>query len=331
MSTLSDRYVWAVTRNVPDAQRAELEPEVAELIADSIEVERESEPDEAKAERAALVRLGDPTALAARYTGHSLSLIGPRYYPQWLRLLKLLTAIVVPIAALGVGIGSFLSDNSVGAAIGAAVAAAISVAVHLGFWVTLVFALVERAEQRSGASESTTKLIEWTPEMLPQVPAGKQSRAALSEMVVSLAFLALFIGWIFWQHFASPLKDASGDPIPVFNASLGLPWAAWFVAILLLEMGFAIWLYRQGRWTFPLATANLALNLALAIPGLWLLATGQLINNEFVSAVLHSATLEGDVTITNIMTAFVPIIGVAIVAFALWDVIAGYVKAWQAR
>lgn len=331
MSTLSERYIWAVTRSIPEKQRTEIEPELAELIADSVEAQIESGTPEATAEHAALVQLGDPTRLASRYTGSPLHLIGPNYYPQWLRLLKTLAAIVLPIAAIAVGIGSFLSTHDVGEAIGSAVAVTISVAVHLAFWTTLVFALVERSEQRSGTKTSSMKFAEWTPEMLPQTPANKQSRAALSEMVASLAFLALFIGWIFWQHFASPLTDAGGEPIPVFNPALGLLWALWFVAILVLEMVFAVWLYQRGRWTFTLATANLALNLAFAIPGLWLLTTGQLINPEFVSTILKISNLEGDATLSNVMTAFVPIIGVTVVAFAVWDVVAGYVKAWQAR
>lgn len=331
MSTLSERYIWAATRSIPEKQRTEIEPELAELIADSVEAQIESGTPEATAEHAALVQLGDPTRLASRYTGSPLHLIGPNYYPQWLRLLKTLAAIVLPIAAIAVGIGSYLSTNDPGEAIGAAVAVTISVAVHLAFWTTLVFALVERSEQRSGTKTSSMKFAEWTPEMLPQTPANKQSRAALSEMVVSLAFLTLFIGWIFWQHFASPLKDASGEPVSLVSPELGLPWALWFVAIIALEMAFAVWLYRQGRWTFTLATANLALNLAFAVPGLWLLTTSQLINPDFVSTILTASTLEGETTIANIMTAFIPIIGVTVVAFAVWDVVAGYVKAWQAR
>ena len=37
MTTLTDRYVWAVLRAVPAAQRADLEPEIRALIADAID------------------------------------------------------------------------------------------------------------------------------------------------------------------------------------------------------------------------------------------------------------------------------------------------------
>lgn len=57
--TLSERYIWAASRGIPEKQRAELEPEFRELIADSIEAQRANGLSERDAEHAALVELGD--------------------------------------------------------------------------------------------------------------------------------------------------------------------------------------------------------------------------------------------------------------------------------
>ena len=98
--TLTDRYVWAVLRSCPRPSAPELEREVRALVADATEANAADGPlDAAAAERAALAELGDPDALAARYTGPAQHLIGPPVYPAWKRTVSMLLAIVVPIVA----------------------------------------------------------------------------------------------------------------------------------------------------------------------------------------------------------------------------------------
>ncbi|PPL15714.1 permease prefix domain 1-containing protein [Microterricola pindariensis] len=317
--TLSERYIWAASRGIPEKQRAELEPEFRELIADSIEAQRANGLSERDAEHAALVELGDPARLAARYTDRPLHLIGPRYYLDWLRLLKLLLAIVVPIAAAAAGVARLLAGGQVGDVVAAVATTAIGVGVHLCFWVTLVFVLIER----QGANRSRP-LLEWTPDMLPQLPSG--NRRSLGELVPTLVFLAVFAAWIVWQHFNSFFTDAAGDPIPLLSPALWSSWLPYFLALIVLEMGFALWLYLRGRWTLTLALVNLLLNLAFTVPALWLLLTGQLINPAFEAAV----PVDGS-NVAAVSGAVYPIIAIALVGFALWDAVDGFVRAWRAR
>ena len=102
MTTLTDRYVWAAARTLPEAQRAEFERELRERIGDATDALVETGRAPADAERMALVELGDPAALAASYVDRPLQLIGPRYYLTWWRLLKLLYSVVLPIAVAAV-------------------------------------------------------------------------------------------------------------------------------------------------------------------------------------------------------------------------------------
>ncbi len=100
----------------------------------------------------ALVELGDPAALAASYVDRPLQLIGPRYYLTWWRLMKLLYSVVLPIAVAAVAFGQVLGQEPVGQIIGSTVAAAIGIAVHLGFWTTLVFAVLDRSPGKARRS-----------------------------------------------------------------------------------------------------------------------------------------------------------------------------------
>ena len=61
MSTLTDRYVWGVLRAVPEAQRADLEPEIRALVADAVEARAEAADATARPRSARrCMELGDP-------------------------------------------------------------------------------------------------------------------------------------------------------------------------------------------------------------------------------------------------------------------------------
>ena len=199
-NTLTDRYVWAAGRSVPEAQRDELERELRERIGDASDALVDEGRTPAEAEHAALTALGDPAALAAEYIGRPLQLIGPRYFLVWWRLLKFLLAVVLPIGVAAVVLGQLLSGADVGEVIGAAVASALSIAVHLGFWTTLVFAILERVPAAPGRRGVD---LEWKPEMLPQI-ADEGRRSRLADLIASLVFLGVFAVVLVWQHFGLP-------------------------------------------------------------------------------------------------------------------------------
>ena len=76
-TTLADRYVWAVLRDIPAGDRPELEREIRALIADTIEaMSADGTLDADAAERAALTELGDPGALAGATPARSTTCSG---------------------------------------------------------------------------------------------------------------------------------------------------------------------------------------------------------------------------------------------------------------
>ena len=171
MTTLTDRYVWAATRSLPESQRTDSSASCASASATRPTPwsRRGARPPTPSA--MALVELGDPAALAASYVDRPLQLIGPRYYLTWWRLLKLLYSVVLPIAVAAVLLAQLLSGADVGEVIGSAVGVGLSLAVHLGFWTTLAFAVLERSPGK-GAD------LAWTPDMLPQLPELSSARPA---------------------------------------------------------------------------------------------------------------------------------------------------------
>jgi hypothetical protein len=307
MSTLTSRYVWGVLRAVPERQRADLEPEIRALIADAVEARTAAaQGDDAAAERAALTELGDPELLAARYTERSLHLIGPGYYLDYRRLLTLLLTIVVPIVTLATMVAGFVAGMGVAPLVLNGVFAGLSIGIQLAFWVTLVFALVERNGARKAGP-----ILTWTPDRLPSVPS--PSRLGAGEAVVSVVASVFVIGIIAWQ----PPFYADGGTVPFFNPALTTTWGAWFIGVAVLQIAFTVLVYAARRWTWPIATVNAALGAAFAIPAVWLLQTGQLLSPE----------VRAEIERVGAGAALVPtaaVISVVVIGAVAWDALGGF-------
>lgn len=313
MTDLTDRYVWAAARTLPETQRAEFDRELRERIGDQIDALVDHGRSHADAERSVLHDLGDPAALAAGYVDRPLYLIGPRYFLTWSRLMRLMYALVLPLAAGAVVLAQFLAGAEIGELIGSSVATVLAIAVHLGFWITLAFAVIERMP-------NTTLPTMWEVEMLPPLPdLGRSSR--LGELIASLAFLALFAVALVWQHFGIPWVDAL-EGIPLLDAGLWSFWIPYFLVLILLEALFAVAIYAWG-WNWWLAVANLLLNVAFTVPALWLFLTGQLFNPEGLDAIGWPWGDAGDVIVSVLVMV---VIGVAV-----WDVVDGVIKTVRGR
>jgi hypothetical protein len=314
-ASLTDRYVDAAMRTVPEAQRADLATELRASIDDQIEARVAAGESPEGAERAVLTELGDPDKLAAGYTDRPLWLVGPRYYLQWWRLLKLLLWIVIPCAVFGVSLAMVLDGATFGEIMGAIWPLALTVGVQLAFWTTLVFVIVERTQARG----SSLPFEPWTVDQLPEPrPRG----AGLGDLVATLVFLALAAGAILWDLFVGFVPTEPG--LSFLDPGLWPAWILGLFAVMALEAGLAITVYALGRWTVWLAVVNGVLNAAIAIPAILLLMRGELLNPEFFPAVIGDGGAEVG-AIVSVVTGF------GIAAIAVWDTIDGALKAYRAR
>ncbi|MEV4710979.1 permease prefix domain 1-containing protein [Micromonospora sp. NPDC049374] len=309
MTSLTDRYLAATLRSVPTRRREEIATELRASIADMIDGRTADGVDAATAERAVLTELGNPAQLAARYTDRRLQLIGPEYYLAWQRLLIVLLSTIPAIVGVLMGVlQATVADNAAGA-IGEGIAGAFNVAVQIAFWVTLVFAVMERLG-------TPLNLPEWSVDQLPEHPAERD--VTLTDVCASIVFLGLFAAFLPWQHFQS-VMGPDGERLPVLDPALWTFWLPLLLVVLLASIAFEIAKYRARRWTWPLVAVNAVLSLAFAVPAIWLLLDDRLLNPEFVArfAWLNDGGLG---TVTRISV-------VVIVAITLWDIVDSAVKA----
>ncbi|MFI7551182.1 permease prefix domain 1-containing protein [Micromonospora sediminimaris] len=309
MTSLTDRYLDATLRSVPTGRREEIATELRASIGDMVDGRIADGIDAATAERDVLTELGNPAQLAARYTDRRLQLIGPEYYLAWQRLLIVLLSTIPAIVGVLMGLlEATVADNAAGA-IGEGIVAAFTVAVQIAFWVTLVFAVLERLG-------TPLNLPEWSVDQLPEHPTERD--ITLTDVCASIVFLCLFIAFLPWQHFQS-VVGPDGEPLPILDPALWTFWLPLLLVVLLASVALEIAKYRARRWTWSLVGGNAVLNLAFAVPAIWLLLDDRLLNPEFVDrfAWLRDGGLD---TVARISV-------VAIVAIILWDIAESVVKA----
>lgn len=319
--TRTDQYVWEVSRRVPQDQREDVARELTAAIEDEVDarVEAGEEPDDAR--DAVLIGLGRPARLAQQYRGDRQVLIGPGLYPDYLVTLRWAGL----FAAIGFGLSWLVGvlgdpEPSWGGAITSLLGAGVSFAVWTGFWVTAVFAVIERVRPEEDRDRD---LLQWTPSDLDGVvpdPARRPARqVSIGESVIALLALTL-VGvlvlqqWIGWEWaLTQGVQLLHPDPEPV----------TWLVVGggLLLSMVLELVMVRTGTWTWPTAAANAVLNLAGAAVVAWLLVTDRLLNPDLPG---HLNALFGWPTGWSLP---IGVVIAVIVAIALWSAVDGLRKA----
>jgi uncharacterized membrane protein len=266
-TTLTDRYVWAVVRELPVEQRADIETELRGLVEDMI--------DDGRPERDVLVDLGDPSRLAARYRGSPRSLIGPELYPHWLRTTRQVASIVVPLVGIGALVGGIIADDGAVEIVTDALWAALIALVNVGFWSTLGFAIAERNGERLATPA-------WTPDDLAAVPA--RSRPGLGETISSATVALTVAALLVTQHVRGLVSGPDGEAVPLIDPNAWNGRAQVIVAALVAGAVVVVLARRMG-WTAPLVAANVIANILLGSTALWLAASGEFVNAAFFEAI----------------------------------------------
>lgn len=314
-TSLTDRYVEAALRGTRSDERADLELELRGLIDDGIDAAVTADgTSRDDAEIATLTELGDPSRLADRFRGRTAQLIGPAIYHQWLGLLKILLAVIVPILAAVTAFGAIADDERAAGVLAATIQAAAASAVQIIFWTTVVFAVIERFVP------STEESDDWSVADLPDLP---DDQAGVAETAWSVATATFVIAAMFWQRGSTVVTD-DGRAVPILEPSNWSFWWPLIIALLVTEIAVVLVAFRQHRWTPPLFAVFAAVEVAFAAVVIWLISNDQLLNPMFVELIEW-----GDVEDPGrILTAG---IGVAVVATSAWDIVEKARATWRRR
>jgi len=310
--TLTDKYVAAVVTRTQAAQREDIELELRASIADAVEARVDDGEDASAAEAAVLNQLGDPERLAATYTEKPLYLIGPRLFLTWKRLVVLLLEIVVPIIAALTVVGGIVAGNEFWAIFGSTMSAAWGTALLIVVVVTVIFAILERAEPQDVVKD-------WTVDSLPTAP---EPTVTWSDTIGSVITLVVTAAFIIWQQAWPWAYNSAGEGLPIINPDLWNFVLPALLVVMAIELVTVIARQVRGRWTMRDWWVALAVN--VAVLALWL---PSLLQHTFLNRELFTEIGWPDAASPITLDQLELLLVAAAVASVLGDLIPGWRKA----
>ncbi len=266
-----DKYIAEVGKHLPHKNRQDLQKEIRSTIQDMLDdrSQQSGKPIDEALISQVLQEYGAPAKVAAAYQP-TRYLIGPRLYPFFEMVVKIVLSVLAVVGLIRFGI-SFADGGATGAAFFAALgkyglewlAGMISAFGNI----VLVFAILERVLPASEFEEEAEK---WSPAELDALPdPDKVARAELIfESIFILLGLALFnlypdlIGFMM-------VKDSTWVYVPALSEAF-FRYLPWINLLGLLQIVLNLYLLRRGyRQTltdlFSLATEAAGVVLAFVM------------------------------------------------------------------
>ncbi|MGB2894620.1 MAG: hypothetical protein WBB65_00475 [Anaerolineales bacterium] len=243
---LIDRYVAAVGQRLPSKIRADVERELRSSLLDAVEDQARElggSADEALV-KTILRGMDHPEKMAARYSA-SQYLVGPRLYPAFLKVTRIVLIVMAALFVFGLLAGSYKSGQGISlATIGASLASLyMSIFASIGFLLA-VFAILERYVLNGHKPEEK----DWDPDKLPQVKdldivSPVSAVMGIFSAVAGIALINFFPEWVGVSYFRAGAWHHISALTPAFMPYV-LPTNLILGALILLNLV----LLRRGTW-----------------------------------------------------------------------------------
>ena len=246
---LINLYLDEIQQHLPPKNREDILKEIRSTLMDMIE-DRSPNTDQTPEEdtiKAVLEEFGAPRKVAQQYAEHHY-LIGPRIFPVYLKVLKIVLVIVAGLNVLGL-IVAIVSQSGVDSSMIDAIANVFSGLFSSLFTafgiVTLSFAGIERTspeEWKFNIEES------WHPEDL--LKQEDRKRIKVTELAIEITLTLVFITLInfYLDRFGIYyLGDSGWVSTPILNENF-LRYVPWITTYAVLDIALNLYLLRQSYW-----------------------------------------------------------------------------------
>ncbi|SFE53541.1 hypothetical protein [Trichococcus pasteurii] len=282
---LQERYIAAGLKHIPPTEKAEVEKAMRRIIAERLE--GRGDPSE-ETEREVLRGLGSPRLLAEKQLREPPHLIGPELYGTYLLIVKIVMTVAVIGTLIGNTVDFIVNGGGLLGYFAQSFATALSAAIGAFGWVTLVFAIMERTAKEKILTEIQE---DWSLADLPEkeVPQKPFSRVGV---IIGIIFTVLFL--ILVNQYSQLLGfyytlDGSREMIPMLNQEVFRSYLPYINGMLVLQLLFSASKLVFRKWTYPVATANLILNV-LSFVLLWFILQDTAVLNPELVAKIAEAT-----------------------------------------
>ncbi|SCL98567.1 Uncharacterized protein BCRIVMBC120_03147 [Bacillus wiedmannii] len=292
-----DIYVEEVAKRLPEKNREDIILELRSTIEDMLPDDYNEDD-----EKRVLEKLGSPVSLANGYLDRPMYLIGPRYFDVYTTLLKM----IIPIAAV-IALIAMVAENFVGYdgeqavlnvilnLIGKGIGEIIEVGLHVFFWLTLVFAILERTDKDKGTQPLTTSLKKWTPDDLKNTSyVPKKKSISKFEVFGGLMWTAIWATLYFYANHLVGVYHGTESGLKfvaaTFNQDVLLQYWPIVVIVIVFEIGISLYKLVQGQWTKKLAIGNAILQIVGTIVFIVIVVNPHLFNEGFIAYVANVFT-----------------------------------------
>lgn len=272
---LIDRYVTEVGRRLPLVRgRSDIEKELRSTLEDMLEdrARKAGLPADELMEMELLREYGSPEKVASTYNPNPY-LIGPRIFPFYLMVVKIVVGVVASVLLVLTGIQIFthspMTASQFLSALGGGFSGIISALISAFGTVTLVFVILERAIPAREFQTSDEK--DWDPASLMKEP--EQDEVKVWEPITAIVFTAIVLSLFNFNPQLIGIYYPSGDRwtvLPVLSEAFFrmLPWInlTWIAEILLHSL-----LLRSGRWDATTRFVSIGIKIAQIVIGYFLL------------------------------------------------------------
>ncbi|MFX3631367.1 MAG: hypothetical protein ACE3L7_19470 [Candidatus Pristimantibacillus sp.] len=331
-----DRYIYAVTQNLPEKQRADIKQELHGLIEDMLEERSPDAQPTQKDVESVLLELGTPHALAAKYRGYDQYLIGPTLFLPYLTTLKISLISIASVMTVLFAFDTITEPQDILEHFTSYLGSLMTIGVQGFFWVTIVFALIDNYHQKNAAVIDSIS-NGWTPSDLPQIPDIKK-QIKMSEPITGIIFIVLItvlcvyavdlLGiWRFddKERIAIPFLNAD-----VFRDYLPLVWIISALGILKESVRIIV---RQR--TGKMLAFHIITSIASTIMVCAILANTAIWNANFITQMVSAGLLsvggEGYDTVVSIWNGISDGLITIIVLMAIYDIVSETYKWYRAK
>ncbi|HET6845255.1 MAG TPA: hypothetical protein VFH29_00390 [Anaerolineales bacterium] len=275
MMELIDLYVAEVGKRLPMKGRADIEAELRSTLEDMLEDQssKAGRPADEAMTLELLKEYGSPEKVAATYDPHPY-LIGPRLYPFFVRVLKIVLTVLVTVLLITLGIrlgAQAMSGPDLAKAISEGLLGIIAGAAQAFGNIALVFAILERFAPASEFKMDEEKKS-WDPASLRKAEKVETVKPweTIASILFTIAALVLFNGYpeLIGIHF---LKDGAWASIPALTEAF-FRWMPYINVLWALQLALYLVVYRQGRWQSATQWASMVLDAAGLVIGYLLLS-----------------------------------------------------------
>lgn len=282
-------YVSEVIRYLPQKSQSEIKKELTTNILDMVDEFTAGGMSEKEAVVSVLSKMGNPRLLADQYLDKKAYLIGPRYYPTYLMIAKIVSGAV----ALGITVALsvqylFSTDVSIFQTIVQWLGSIFMGVIQAIAWVTLIFAGVERFEEVGVLKHVDVELDDWSVKDLPKSQRNTKKSDRIEGLVGFLfAIIFLILLNTRLELFGVYMFDQGTlkEIIPIFNiqnASTWIPLLSIAIAFNAISDGIAMAIRNQTRNTMWF---RLVLNLLSFVFFAYVLFNGNIFNVDLATQI----------------------------------------------